>query len=372
MEYKSVEIYVAGRPAETQSVVVEGYSGCIQDIRLDQRPLPSFDSNQHATVTYFGDEPRDGCRVGPCHPNPCNIGNCSETASNAYLCSCPDGSTTTATCDPDRNSDTIIGIIIGISMGVFILILIVVLVVGLIVISQYSKRSGKYSVRDRPLTSNQINDYEIHANVFAYDEEGGGEIDTPIDDRVDSAEVEVLDSPALRKAVKHDSPSFSTLERARSLDVTSSPYLPKGDTPPVRGTPTITKFSPLKEFPEVIQGTPPLKGQIQGTPPIPNLKIPPRASTPDIDAFIEDIVNEANSNVHDIDSLKSFKDEGCASSNGSFSTISQASEPYTIERLRQAGPEFEHIAEVLEPLYYSTDEEESVNESDLSDTSTNS
>ena len=129
-----MEIYIGGRPGP-QSVVSEGYSGCIGDIRLNQSPLPTMNSNEHAVVRYIGDVPDEGCRVGPCHPHPCNVGNCTESSPNVYVCSCPDGSTCTSTCDPDRNTDAIVGIAIGIAMGTFILILISVSVVGLVLIS---------------------------------------------------------------------------------------------------------------------------------------------------------------------------------------------------------------------------------------------
>jgi hypothetical protein len=263
-----------------------------------------------------------------------------------YQCNCPDGSTSTSTCDVLGTASPLTGIIIGTIITVLVVVLVISLVVGLTLITYRYRRSNKYSITDDGL-SRHSSTFEVHANIYAYDIEGGGEVDTNIDEHVNT--------PSMPKATIRNSPSLSTLDRARNLDDTLSRNN-TNNTPPVRGTPSVRKITtvvntaPTTENVIVSQSSPPIvhTGETR----------PRRASTPDIDAFIEDKVNSANKELEDIDSIKSFKDEGLATSFDSLSTLSVASfEPYTIVILRESGNEFQQIADILEPLYYSDDDD---------------
>lgn len=318
---------------------------------------------------------------------------------------------------------------------IFISILIAVLVIGLVVISKYGKRKKKYSLNDTVLGRGGVgrsNEHiEIHANLYAYDEEGG-EQDTSVnngnhDDTMDH-------SPIVNEG--RYSPSMSTLERNRDYDIPRtrkqftpsslkkmrennpppppvpphSETPPTGTTPPVRGTPSLKGRSdsahgtpPVHHLLHPVLETPPVttmpsphlpvreEGTKErpiavGTPPLPSatttstvsdrittkgilpliVNQPERASTPDIDRFIEDKVNNANNTVQDIDSLMEYSDEGIeVNDGGSLSDISQVSfELYTFQQLREAGVPFTNVADILEPVYDEESEEED------SDTST--
>ena len=352
LEYTSNNLYVAGRP-DNNGAVTEGYNGCVQDIRLDYISLPISGSNSYVNVSYVGDNPEKGCQVGPCWPNPCHTGNCSEITTDVYLCTCPNGETRTSPCEPDRGNVPFGPIAITIAMAVFIVILLTVLIIGLVLIARYAKRNKKYPITNP--SNNQLNNYEVHANVFTYDDDGGGEEDTHIDRNY---ELNPLPKPEVDSGSKL-SQAISTLERVQKSDKMTFNTIPptikntppiSGTTPPVRGTP-----SSLKQ-PIIIPLSKPILPQtssIIDTPPLPRPKTPPRASTPDIDAFIEQEVNYANNYITSIDSVHVYSDEGLASSTGSLSTLCSSTngEPYTIATLRAAGPEFQHIADLLEPVY---------------------
>ena len=360
LEYASNNLYLAGQP-DNNGAVTEGYNGCIQDIRLDHTSLPILGSNNFVNVSYVGDNPEKGCQVGPCWPNPCHTGNCSEVTTDVYLCTCPNGETKTSPCEPDRGNVPFGPIAIAIAMAVFVIILLTVLIIGLVVIARYARRNKKYPVRSP--SNNRLNHFEVHANVFTYDDDGGGEEDTPIDQY---NELNVLPEPEVDSTTKL-SQSISTLERVQKSDKMTFGTIPptkntppiSGTTPPVRGTPSSSKqpiIVPLtKGIPTLPQSSP-----IIGTPPLPRPKTPPRASTPDINTAIEQKVNYANNCIPSIDSVLVYSDEGLASSTGSLSTLCSSTngEPYTIAMLRAAGPEFQHIADLLEPVYM-TDESDS-------------
>ena len=393
-------------------MVSNGYSGCIQDVRLNHASLPVADSNDHATVTYVGETPAEGCMVGPCHPNPCNTGTCTETAHNMYTCTCADGKTQTSPCEDDNNNSTIIGIAVAIAITIFIALLIVVLIVGLIIISKYGKKPKKYTINDTVLShrvggAGRNEHFEIHANIYTYEEEGGEE-DAPINNTTPTG------SPsATPRAIVKYSPTMSTLERNRDYDVpkTRKQFTPNalkklrenndntkpdeapptGTTPPVRGTPTLRSEQPVGTTPPVIAtptlrqeqiregSTPTLEKGVVGTIPVPvgnitSIQDTPtvnglqskqmaevvgqeRASTPVIDQFIENKVNTANNSIQDIDSLKEYSDEGIDVKTSSLSDISAVStEEYTLEQLRSAGILFNNIADILEPIYIEEDE----------------
>ena len=434
LEYSSNQIYFSGNLLSNQTVT-DGYTGCIQDVRLDYTPLPVADSNQYASVAYIGDTPETGCRVGPCYPNPCNTGTCTEISHNGFMCIC-NGRSQTSPCDPPNTNNTIIGIAVAVAILIFISILITVLVIGLVLISKYGKRKKKYSLSNTVLGGGGVgrsNEHiEIHANVYAYDEEGG-EQDTSVINNDEPAAVD--HSPIINEG--RYSPSMSTLERHRDYDIprirkpftptslkkmrenNTPPVTPHSETPPTGTTPPVRGTPSLKGRGDSAHNTPPtvqhVLHQIQGTPPVtimpsPHLPVretgtkeqpisvdtppppggthptvtdrvttelktkgilplvvnqPERASTPDIDRFIEYKVNNANNTVHDIDSLREYSDEGIEANGGSsLSDISQVSfELYTFQQLREAGDPFTNVADILEPVY---DEEESEEESESS------
>ena len=81
-----------------------------------------------------------------------------------------------------------------------------------------------------------------------------------------------------------------------------------------------------------------------------HVKLPiSRANSPIIQSFIEEQVEAANQELQDTDSLREFCEEGGASDAGSLSSICSSldNEEYTLERLRNAGPRFEGVAELL-------------------------
>ena len=361
LEYTSSDLYAAGRP-DNNGAVTEGYNGCIQDIRLDYTSLPISGNSSYVNVSFVGDYPEIGCQVGPCWPNPCHTGTCSEITTDVYLCTCPNGETRTSPCEPDRGNVPFGPIAIAIAMAVFVIILLTVLIIGLVLIARYAKRNKKYPITN--LSNNQLNHFEVHANVFTYDDDGGGEEDTNIDHL---NELNLLPKPEVDSASKL-SQTISTLERPRKSDkmtfnatpptIKNTPPI-SGVTPPVRGTPSSLKQPIIVPLSKGIP-TLPQTSYIIETPPLPRPKTPPRASTPDINTAIEQKVIFANNYITSIDSVHVYSDEGLASSTGSLSTLCSSTdgEPYTIAILRAAGPEFQHIADLLEPVYM-TDESDS-------------
>ena len=92
-----------------------------------------------------------------------------------------------------------------------------------------------------------------------------------------------------------------------------------------------------------------------------------RAKSPVISAFIDQRLEALRKEYPDHDSIQVFSDEGEGTSKvslDSFCSYQSKEEPYTTERLRQAGPAFQRFAGLLEVL--GADEEETVDlESEL-------
>lgn len=66
-----------------------------------------------------------------------------------------------------------------------------------------------------------------------------------------------------------------------------------------------------------------------------------RANSPTISAFIHDKIEAVPKEYRDMDSIYEYKEEGTISHTGSLSSIcSSVDSEYTVEKLRQAGPEF--------------------------------
>ena len=76
----------------------------------------------------------------------------------------------------------------------------------------------------------------------------------------------------------------------------------------------------------------------------------PRANSPTIHAFIEDQLEAANKEIMSVDAVIEYHEEGSGSGVGSLSSIcsSLETEEYTLERLKQAGPEFSDLVDLLE------------------------
>lgn len=93
-----------------------------------------------------------------------------------------------------------------------------------------------------------------------------------------------------------------------------------------------------------------------------------RANSPTIGAFIKEKIEDIPKEYRDFDSLCEFADEGEGSMAGSLSTIcsSLAGSEYTVEKLREAGPEFapfiDLLAGVLKPKGEGEGEEMEVDE----------
>ena len=80
----------------------------------------------------------------------------------------------------------------------------------------------------------------------------------------------------------------------------------------------------------------------------------PRATTPTISAIIQQQVAAADREVLNIDGTMQFHDEGDGSIVGSLSsicsTLEDEQEEYTIDRLREAGPNFQPLVSMLEVI----------------------
>ncbi len=84
-------IYTGGRPDLGGSNIMSPYLGCLEDVRIDGNPLPTSGANSFATVVFVGEEVSYNCALGPCLPNPCGRGNCSEvtlTGESSFKCAC--------------------------------------------------------------------------------------------------------------------------------------------------------------------------------------------------------------------------------------------------------------------------------------------
>ncbi len=123
-------IYAGGRPGN--GGVADGYAGCLQDIRLDQFSLPTSGSNGYASVAFGGSSGVSHfCAIGPCYPNPCGPGNCTETdGGTSFTCKCPDGSQR-AVCpelQADDEKSYTLPILVGCILGGILLLAICTLV----------------------------------------------------------------------------------------------------------------------------------------------------------------------------------------------------------------------------------------------------
>ena len=316
LEYSSSGIFAGGQPGPG-STVANGYHGCLEDLRLNQNSLPLSESNEFAVVTFVGGSTMRGCLVGPCFPNPCTPGNCSEGSNGTtFICMCPNGRSQTTPCGPGVTEPPIGHIAVAVAVAALALLLLVATMTGLLVMIWRVRKSKQFKIYESRAKSSE--QYEVHANVYSYDEEGGGEADTNIDD-VDEANINADNGLAAEVSIHNLSSegvspvsSVTTLEKTRLLQ---------------------GKASSSSAY--------------------------PRATTPDIDCFIEDKVNLANKDIMDLDSVREYSDEGLGSPSGSLSSIcpSTDEEPYSIARLRLAGKDFQRVADLLEPVFADLDYE---------------
>ena len=83
-----------------------------------------------------------------------------------------------------------------------------------------------------------------------------------------------------------------------------------------------------------------------------------RSNSPVIRAYLEDRVNTANNDIHSVDSLHKFNEEGSEDSEvDSLSSVLNSEdeeEEYTLERLHAAGPPLSSLAPLLEHVLQST------------------
>lgn len=109
------EIYVGGHD---QSVL---YKGCIDNIHLVDKQLPTNGTNQFASVTFIGPSPRSGCVIsGPCLSNPCTEGVCQVVSVDTYRCVCSDGEVCALAVS--ESTDDPLVLYIGIAVGVLLIL----------------------------------------------------------------------------------------------------------------------------------------------------------------------------------------------------------------------------------------------------------
>lgn len=124
------QIFAGGRPT-MDGRVSGGFTGCLQDIRLDQFTLPTSGSNDFGTVTFRGSGGVvQGCILGPCFPNPCGPGNCSEIDRTSFTCSCLDGTVLRGRSCPELPPPPTGILPIAVSVGGGVLVLAVLVTAG--------------------------------------------------------------------------------------------------------------------------------------------------------------------------------------------------------------------------------------------------
>ena len=337
LEYTSNSLFIAGRSRGSSSsstdgsLVEEGYHGCLQDVRFNQKALPTGGANEIASIVFVGDSPEAGCKVGPCYPNPCGSnGNCSELSDSRYQCKCSGGQVVTqSSCDPDTSGTGFEPIAIAIALAVFIMILIIALIVGLTVIFKRYKKSKKIEQAEgrflNNISASSLNEFEIHENIYCYDNEDGEE-DTAVNE---------LTGQQPNRSREQEQTNQRQRSSRESLPQENSSGDEQNNLPPI---PSVSTLERGRNSDKMSVNPSPSLGH--------------RASTPEIDAFIESRVTSANNEVSDIDSMRCYTDEGVMSNVSSLSTICSDTgyEPYTVTQLRLAGPEFERIADLLEPV----------------------
>lgn len=128
-----MQFYAGGLPVQG-SRLDRSYTGCLEDIRVDNNVLPTSGSNKFATVTYRGNSSTGvsiGCALRGCFPDPCGGGRCTERGMTDFVCSCNDGSRLFSTpCSAPQQVTPYLLVIIAASVISGLLIFLVVISVG--------------------------------------------------------------------------------------------------------------------------------------------------------------------------------------------------------------------------------------------------
>jgi len=167
------EIYVGGREQSTL------YEGCIDNIRLINKQLPTKAANQFATVEFVGDTPISGCASGLCLSNPCAQGECRVVTMDTFECICPNGSPCALKSSEDSLS---LYVYVAIGAGGAVLFLLVCLV-AIILCCCCRGKQGRYIIADK------ADHHEMYFSdnvdtIGIGQEDGGGEQDIPYKDLV--------------------------------------------------------------------------------------------------------------------------------------------------------------------------------------------
>ena len=163
------DIYAGGH---NQAVL---YNGCIDDIRLNNKQLPTNGTNQFASVTFIGTSPRSGCVIsGPCLSNPCTEGGCRPVSGDIYLCVCSNG----AACPlaVSENTDDSLILYIGIVVGVVVTLTATTVATFLCIYCRRRLRYGRYIIPSKEHHEMYFVE-ENMATIGEGQEDGGGEQD---------------------------------------------------------------------------------------------------------------------------------------------------------------------------------------------------
>ncbi len=128
------QFYAGGMPVGVSGVGPR-YTGCLEDIRVDDSVLPTSpgSSNRFAAIEIRGNSTggvRTGCALRGCLPDPCKGGNCSERGETGFICICEDGSRQfSSPCPPTRTQIPYLFVIIIASvLGGLILLLLAAII----------------------------------------------------------------------------------------------------------------------------------------------------------------------------------------------------------------------------------------------------
>lgn len=162
------EIYAGGHD---QAVL---YNGCIDDIHLIDKQLPTNGSNQFASVTFIGRSPRSGCVIsGPCLSNPCTEGVCQPVSEDTYRCVCSSGACPLTV---SENTDDPLILYIGIVIGVLLVLTATTIATFLCIYCRRRQRYGRYIIPSKEHHEMYFVE-ENMATIGEGQEDGGGEQD---------------------------------------------------------------------------------------------------------------------------------------------------------------------------------------------------
>lgn len=145
LDIDATQVYAGGFPsAESDDVMANTYTGCLEDIRIDRNILPTIGSNDFASVTFHGSGLISyNCALRGCSPDPCNDvagASCTEVGSSGYRCHCSDGSVTESSPCPVPVPPTMFRLVIVVApiVGGVILCVLVTLLGELTHVCMYS------------------------------------------------------------------------------------------------------------------------------------------------------------------------------------------------------------------------------------------